>query len=77
MKIKRPACSTGHGTGVTPPIELGTILARDKARKFRKKTQRVIAQARKLARHQKSQLPGGQLVDDVAIPLIGSDAVEV
>lgn len=32
MKRKSETCSTGHGTGVTPPVDLGTVLARDRAR---------------------------------------------
>jgi hypothetical protein len=32
MERKDPRCSTGHGTGVTPPVSLAKILEREKVR---------------------------------------------
>lgn len=61
MKIKSAACSTGHGTGVTPPIELGTIIARDRMRMKLTQVRRVARMAQKQHRHGKAQLPGGEL----------------
>jgi hypothetical protein len=31
-KLKSPRCSTGHGTGVTPPVSLAVMLERDRVR---------------------------------------------
>lgn len=63
MKLKSKACSTGHGTGVTPPIELGEILRRDKARLLAKKSARMMRMFRKAVRHGRPQVSGGDLAN--------------
>lgn len=61
MKIKSAACSTGHGTGVTPPIELTTIIARDRMRLKLTQVRRAAQMAEKRFRHGKAQVSGGEL----------------
>lgn len=40
MKVKSQECSTGHGTGITPPLSLRTRLERLKHGKSRKRLSR-------------------------------------
>jgi hypothetical protein len=40
MKLKRSACSTGHGTGLAMPVSAGVILMRDRYRIRRKQVLR-------------------------------------
>lgn len=61
MKLKTKSCSTGHGTGVTPPVDLSMRLWREKMRLKLKQAGRQARMAEKRFRHGKPQAPGGEL----------------
>jgi hypothetical protein len=63
VKLKRPSCSTGHATGVTPDVDLGTVLARDRHRLKMKQLGRMTRMLMKELRHGRPQGEGGSITE--------------